>query len=271
MSKIMREPEFAESFKAVYVNCTAIKSGGAIYGKIVDDLGIERSKTEAGNKTLVEKYIASKRKTLLLILDEIDQLSSRKHLVLYSIFEWPSKPDSKLVLIGIANALDLTDRILPRLRARCGLKPRLMHFAPYSKEQIVEIISKRLGEANVSNVLNASAVQMLAAKVAAISGDIRKALDIGRRVIEIADARRISQVLQPSINNGYYYLVSFIFHFFFIFLCVLLILILISFSRYEHRRSQSDQTAANAARQADSANRSRSPFKYRLRRSAKRE
>jgi len=78
------------------------------------------------------------------VLDEIDQLDSRKQSVLYTIFEWPSSPNSKLVMIGIANALDLTDRILPRLQARLDLRPLLLHFAPYTKLEIVNILTERL-------------------------------------------------------------------------------------------------------------------------------
>jgi cell division control protein 6 len=54
----------------------------------------------------------------VVVLDEIDSLITRDQEVLYKIFEWASVPCSHLVLIGIANALDLTDRILPRLRAK---------------------------------------------------------------------------------------------------------------------------------------------------------
>ena len=71
----------------------------------------------------------------LLALDEIDQLDSRGQEILYKLFEWPSLPNSHLILIGknfvtlkvcmiffyfklgIANSLDLTDRLLPRLKA----------------------------------------------------------------------------------------------------------------------------------------------------------
>ena len=41
---------------------------------------------------------------------------SRYLQVLYTLFEWSALPSSKLILIGIANALDLTERFLPRLR-----------------------------------------------------------------------------------------------------------------------------------------------------------
>lgn len=138
----------------------------------------------------------------LLILDEIDQLDSRKQNILYTIFEWPSYTKSKLILIGIANALDLTDRILPRLQSKCELKPRLMHFAPYSKTQIIEIYKERLGSSGVSDVFSPVAVQLLAGKVAAMSGDARKALDIGRRVIELAEQKCVDEEKVEDKTTG---------------------------------------------------------------------
>lgn len=98
----------------------------------------------------------------LLVLDEIDQLSSKKQSVLYTIFEWPSRIRSKMVLVGIANALDLTDRILPRLNMRCELKPQLMHFTPYTKSQIVEIFTQRLTADLATDLFSPAAIQILA-------------------------------------------------------------------------------------------------------------
>lgn len=200
LSKIMGKPELKKSFKIVYVNCTTVKSSVAIYKKISEELGIGAA--SRSKKTAIEKYLPTKHKMILLVLDEIDQLESKSQSVLYTIFEWPSIPKSKLLLIGIANALDLTDRILPRLQASKKLKPKLMHFASYSKQQIVDIITTRLNEANVYDIFTVNAIQMLAAKVAAISGDVRLALDISRRVVEVAQSRQLNQILQPAVDNG---------------------------------------------------------------------
>ena len=38
--------------------------------------------------------------------------------ILYTIFGWTALENSRLILIGIANALDLTQKVLPHLEAR---------------------------------------------------------------------------------------------------------------------------------------------------------
>ena len=49
-----------------------------------------------------------------------------------------------IYVIGIANALDLMARFLPRLQStKC--RPQLLHFPPYTKDQIVSLLQARLG------------------------------------------------------------------------------------------------------------------------------
>lgn len=198
LSKLISKTEFKSKFNIIYINCTTMKSAATIYTKISQELGLSTSKSGRNSKVVIEKYLISNHKMLLLILDEIDQLESKKQSVLYSIFEWPSINNSKLILIGIANALDLTDRILPRLQTRCELKPTLIHFSPYTKQEIYNIICERLNEAKASDLFTKTAIHMLSGKVAAVSGDIRRALDISRRVIELTESHKLAQILQPS-------------------------------------------------------------------------
>jgi len=76
----------------------------------------------------------------------MDSLDSRNQDVLYTMFEWPALPNSSLILIGIANSLDLTDRTLPRLQTRPNFRPQILNFPPYSKDEMIEVITKRLSE-----------------------------------------------------------------------------------------------------------------------------
>ena len=84
---------------------------------------------------------------------------------------------------GIANALDLTDRILPRLTSHARCKPRLLHFPPYTREEIAAILNARVGagrEGGGEVVMDRAAIEFCARKVSSVHGDLRKALDICR-------------------------------------------------------------------------------------------
>lgn len=191
--KIVNSKEFKNTFRIAFVNCTGISSIGAIYQRICFELKLKVSTgSEKDCLATIEKHLVTRHKITLLVLDEIDQLSSygKQLNVLYHIFEWPSIPNSKLVVVGIANSLDLTDRLLVRLQTKCELKPKSLHFSAYTKSQIVDIFKSRLEESGVADLFPPAAVQLLAAKVSAVSGDIRRALNIGKRVVELAEIER---------------------------------------------------------------------------------
>ncbi|KAK3927264.1 Cell division control protein 6-like protein [Frankliniella fusca] len=185
LTNVLGQPQLKQQFKVVNINCTSIESPKAIYSKIADQLNIQ-VKTKSGKAYLegIERHFMSNHKMILMVLDEMDQLDTRSRSVLYTIFEWPLNYPSGIILIGIANALDLTDRLLPRLKAKLQLSPQLLHFAPYNRQQLKDILTKRLEEADASNVFNQAALQLLANKLSAVNGDARRALDSARRAVE---------------------------------------------------------------------------------------
>lgn len=118
----------------------------------------------------------------ILLIDELDLLVTRNQSVLYNILDWPTKPQAKLIVIGIANTMDLPEKLLPRISSRMGIE-RLC-FGPYNYQQLQEIISSRL---EGINAFEKQAIEFASRKVAAISGDARRALEICRRAAEITD------------------------------------------------------------------------------------
>merc|ERR1719216_230966 len=146
---------------------------------------------------------------ILLVLDEVDQLETKDQTVLYTVFEWPALEGSRLVLCGIANSLDLTDRVLPRLQVSPAYKPSLLHYPPYSKQQIMDILTARLqegtGREGTGNpVITTRAIAFLAGKIASLSGDLRKALDVCRRALELSEtiARKQSLLKRGLASPG---------------------------------------------------------------------
>ncbi|KAM9769974.1 LOW QUALITY PROTEIN: cell division control protein 6 homolog [Menidia menidia] len=178
--------------QTVTVNCMSLRSSHAIFPLLADKL------RAGGGPGGLQKLLTAPGPPILLVLDELDQLDSKAQDVLYTIFEWPHLPGSRLCLVGIANALDLTDRVLPRLQARPHCRPQLLHFPPYSRQELAAILTDRLAQASADGVLDASAVQFCARKVSAVSGDARKALDICRRAVEVVEADQRKKEAGPK-------------------------------------------------------------------------
>ena len=187
-----------ELVRAAHINCITIRSSRDIFGKLIEDLSLDSDlHEEDGIKALQKMFAPRKRGTKIYIvtLDEIDHLLSLDLEIVYTLFEWSLQKASQLVLIGIANALDFTDRFLPRLKAR-HLKPHLLPFLPYAATQITSVISNRLRSVLPSDTsappdfvpfIHPAATQLCARKVASQTGDIRKAFDICRRAIELVE------------------------------------------------------------------------------------
>lgn len=54
-------------------------------------------------------------------MDELDQLMTTKQDVVYNFFNWPTLVGSKLVVIAVANTMDLPERAMTgRVRSRLG-------------------------------------------------------------------------------------------------------------------------------------------------------
>lgn len=54
---------------------------------------------------------------------------------MYNLFDWPSRPGSKLIVVAIANTMDLPERIMMnRVSSRLGLTR--MTFQPYTHTQL---------------------------------------------------------------------------------------------------------------------------------------
>lgn len=141
-------------------------------------------------------------------MDEIDQLlvSQKNQQILYRIFEWPKMEQNSVALIGIANALDLTKRFLPRLQSS-NCEPEYLSFPAYTVDEISQIIKSRLQAAEAQEMMHPMAVELCARKVSAF-GDFRKALDICRYAFDLLEQQirkretETSTVGEDAENNN---------------------------------------------------------------------
>ncbi|KAL6709667.1 AAA ATPase [Coniothyrium glycines] len=183
--------------KSGYINCMSVKNAVDLYQTLLEEF-LDITEVAEGNEMEALHELFMQRKTSYVVtLDEVDHLLELDVDLLYNIFEWSLQESSGLVLVGIANALDFTDRFLPRLKAR-GLKPHLLPFLPYTAAQVSSVITSKLKAlaspgSNHLPFIHPTAIMFLSKKLAAQSGDLRKAFDICRRAIDLIEAETRDQ------------------------------------------------------------------------------
>ncbi|KAF9869829.1 origin recognition complex subunit [Colletotrichum karsti] len=132
-----------------------------------------------------------RRTPCVVLMDELDQLVTRNQSVMYNFFNWPGLRHSRLIVLAVANTMDLPERTLSnKISSRIGLTR--ITFPGYNHQQLIQIIQSRL-EGVPGNIVSPDAIGFASRKVAAVSGDARRALDICRRAVEIAESENRSR------------------------------------------------------------------------------
>jgi origin recognition complex subunit 1 len=117
-----------------------------------------------------------RRVPCVVLMDELDQLVTKNQSVMYNFFNWPALRHSRLVVLAVANTMDLPERTLSnKISSRIGLTR--ITFSGYKHQELMKIIESRL-ENVPGNVVDSDAIQFASRKVAAVSGDARRAVEI---------------------------------------------------------------------------------------------
>ncbi|KAH8348715.1 hypothetical protein KR084_010105 [Drosophila pseudotakahashii] len=188
------------AFEFLEINGMRLTEPRQAYVQIYKQLTGKTVSWEQAHSLLEKRFTtpAPRRVTTVLLVDELDILCNRRQDVVYNLLDWPTKSAAKLVVVTIANTMDLPERLLMgKVTSRLGLTR--LTFQPYSHKQLQEIVTARLGG---SEAFKGEAVQLVARKVAAVSGDARRALDICRRATEVADTAQVKCVTMLHVQQA---------------------------------------------------------------------
>jgi origin recognition complex subunit 1 len=161
-------------------------------------------------KRLADHFAAggAGRATTVVLMDELDQLVTARQDVVYNFFNWPSMRGSRLIVLAVANTMDLPERTLnAKVASRLGMTR--IPFEPYRSQQLAEIVQTRLGmlppgtaasEEQVARakaigcdqVMHRAAIEYASKRIANVSGDARRMLDVCRRGVELVEARALT-------------------------------------------------------------------------------
>lgn len=176
------------SFSFVHINAMRLGTPAAVFSEIRSQLappGTKQSPVATAHSDLTQLFASRTKKDtpIVLLIDEIDHLATRSQVVIYRLFDWLALPSPGLVVAAISNTMDLPERLLPRVASRFRFVR--LDFVPYQRDQLVQILSERLRDHGAPNAFSTTALRLCAARVAKGSGDIRKALQLCRRAVQL--------------------------------------------------------------------------------------
>lgn len=187
-------PELVQYFpktKIISINCMMLKDPLKCFQEIAQTVKILDDKNPFIVMNNLENFFCGSEVFYVLIIDEIDQIGMKDPELLCRLLALPYLENSKVSLFGIANSMDLTERFLPRLKL-LNCQPNALHFPQYTVPDITAILSDRLERINEASsiigrpFIDKPAIELTARKVAS-TGDLRRALDILRQSIDLAE------------------------------------------------------------------------------------
>lgn len=190
-----------ESVAISSINCIAINDPGTIFQKIYHSIAKKPESRSVKTMTDLQQFMESysKTTTFCVVLDEMDKLvhsslqDTNSTRTIFELFLLAKLPSIRLVLVGIANSLDMKDRFLSRLNLRQDLMPQTIVFQPYSADQMFDIVMKRLDSLSQC-IFNPMAVKYAARRCSGNTGDLRKLFDVLRSSVEIVELERIANM-----------------------------------------------------------------------------
>jgi len=174
-----------------HINCMS-KSPREIFADILMSIRVQTGTSKAicaiGTERGVEadalrQAVKGLETSLIIILDEVDRLGSKGEQILCELFSISCERSSRCVVLSLANTTSLSDSLLARLNGR-DCKPCMVNFPAYSGRQLKKLLTQKAVRVPYENIIDNSALQLCAKKIAATTGDMRRALSFCSEAID---------------------------------------------------------------------------------------
>lgn len=144
------------------------------------------------------QHLDTQKQSIIVALDESDKIKTNDK-ALYSLTRINEQfRQARLSLICISNDLKFTDSLDARVRSSFGQEN--MVFAPYDAEQLQDILRERVKVALKSDKIDDEVIPLCSALAAREHGDARKALDLLRVSVEIAERNGEPKVTRKHVR-----------------------------------------------------------------------
>ncbi len=190
--------------EVLYNNCGVIDTQYRLLAELARNFGKRIPMTGWPTDQVFAEFksaIDSKKRVVVIILDEVDKLIKKGDDVLYNLSRINSVlENAKVSLIGISNDLKFTEFLDPRVRSSLGEEELI--FPPYNADQLADVLRQRAEMAFRSGVIDDDVISLCAALAARENGDARKALDLLRISAELAEREKVEGVQEMHVRRA---------------------------------------------------------------------
>ena len=190
--------------EVLYNNCGVIDTQYRLLAELARNFGKRIPMTGWPTDHVFAEFksaIDSKKRVVVIILDEVDKLIKKGDDVLYNLSRINSMlENAKVSLIGISNDLKFTEFLDPRVRSSLGEEELI--FPPYNADQLADVLHQRAEMAFRSGVIDDDVISLCAALAARENGDARRALDLLRISAELAEREKVQGVQEIHVRRA---------------------------------------------------------------------
>ena len=194
--------------KFIYINCKLKKVADTEYrliaeiarffGKNIPPTGLPTDEVY----NIFYKALDSEKQIVILLLDEIDQLVKKiGDEIIYNLTRINTElKNAQLAIVGISNDIMFADNLDPRVKS--SLSEEELVFPSYNAIQIQDILKKRSIEAVKENILEEGVIAKCSAYAAREHGDARRALELLRVSVELAERKGILKITIKELDEA---------------------------------------------------------------------
>ncbi|MES1903220.1 MAG: Origin recognition complex, subunit 1, partial [Paramarteilia canceri] len=104
-------------FEDLFINAMSLSNPKQLYEFLAEKIkGFPMTSTDSLNY-LMEYFLdgsKKRKKILILVVDEVDYLCTKKQDLFYNLYNWSSCNNSNLIVVSISNTFDLPEKMMNR-------------------------------------------------------------------------------------------------------------------------------------------------------------
>jgi len=194
--------EFSDRVKTIYINTWDYNTSHAILSKLVIDLGFFVQRRGLSKDEVIERLIEALKKTkksLIVCLDEVDQLIKKDENALYDLLRLNQYVDNPIGLVMISNYRDIFVNVEPRIKSSLDIEE--IEFKPYTLQEMKDILLERCKEAFRPCVLQEGVILLCTNHAVNKGGDVRVGLECLRKSVRISEEENSDKIKVEHVKQ----------------------------------------------------------------------